>query len=423
MRSFTVRAFLGLLATGALAGGMLLGTPADATAATATAHWRLTVISPSANPASTLTAVACPTSTWCAAAGWDGSQAPEAGPASNFTLAESHGKWSRPKTLALPSDAEVAAGASVNGVACTGKGSCVAVGGYVVSAKAEPAFIAIEQHGIWQRAFRPSLPRNAATPADSVLYAVTCTGPGSCEAAGGYYLKNGEFFPMSVTESGGKWRRAAAIELPPHITSAGLDSIACTHAGSCVAVGSYSTAGGASYVAAAALQVRGHWSRVAPLKLPASERPNSQLNSVSCKPSGQCFAVGTSFAPSASARSMMATLSRGHWSNVKLLRRVPPGAPRGTRVTLSAVSCARTFCLAAGGYTLRNGKSEWIVIHIQGDTWSTATEIAVPAGNPGTLALGPTVSAASCSRSGACAVVGSFQNESADAQALAAISG
>ena len=421
MRSLTVRSCLGLVLAGALASGMLAAGPADATAATS--HWRVTVISPPANPASALTAVACPTSTWCAAAGWDGSQAPEAGPSSNFTLAESHGKWSSPKTLVLPSDAEVAAGANVNDIACTGNGSCVAVGVYVVSGASEPAFIAIEQHGTWQRAFRPSLPRNAATPADSVLSAVTCTGLGSCEAVGGYYLKNGEFLPMSVTESGGRWRRAAGIELPPHVTSAGLESIACAHAGSCVAVGSYSTAGDASYVAAATLQVRGRWRRVAPLKLPASERPNSQLNSVSCNPSGQCFAVGTSFAASASARSMMATLSRGRWSNVKLLRRVPSGAPRGTGVTLRAVSCARTFCLAAGGYTLRNGKSEWIVIRIQGDAWSTATEIGVPAGNPGTLALALAVSAASCSRSGACAVVGSFQNESADAQALAAISG
>jgi hypothetical protein len=421
MRSVIGRACVGLLATGALAGAML-ATPAEAVAATS--HWHVTVISPPAGQASTLTAVACPTSTWCAAAGWDGPQAPETGRASNFTLAESHGRWSRPATAVLPRDAAPGAGANVNGIACTGKGSCVAVGSYVTSEGAEPAFIAIEHHGTWLRAFRPSLPRNAARPADSVLYAVTCTGPGSCEAVGSYYLKNGQFLPMSVTESGGVWRRATGIELPAHTSSSGpnnLTSIACTHAGSCVAVGSYSP-NDVSYAADAALQVRGHWRRAARLKQPARAEPGSQLNSVSCKPSGECVAVGTFASAGGVLHSMMATLSRAHWSNVKPLRSVPRGAPRGTDVLLTAVSCARTFCLAAGGYTLRNGTSEWIAIRIQGDSWTTATEIRVPAGNPGTLKLRPSLNAASCSRSGACAVVGSFQNESADAQALAAIS-
>jgi hypothetical protein len=315
------------------------------------------------------------------------------------------------------------AAANVNGIACTGKGSCVAVGSY--SGGPGSAFIAVEQHGIWQRAFRPSLPRSAAGPTDGVLYAVTCTGPGSCEAVGSYDAKNGQFLPMSLTESGGRWRRATGIAFPPHTTPGlinSLNSIACTHAGSCVAVGRYGTSDD-SDAAVAALQVRGHWLRAAPLKLPAGAGPVSQLNSVSCQPSGQCVAVGTSASSTGLIRSMMATLSRGHWSNVRLLRRVPPGAPRGTRVVLTAVSCARTFCLAAGEYLLRNGKWEWIVIRIQGGAWTTATKIAVPPGNPGTLGLNPTVRAASCSRSGTCAIVGSFQNESGTAQALAAISG
>jgi hypothetical protein len=257
-----------------------------------------------------------------------------------------------------------------------------------------------------------------------VLYAVTCTGPGSCEAVGSYIVKNGQLLPMSVTESGGRWRRATAIELPPHTTPGpinSLNSIACNRAGSCVAVGRYSTTDGQTSAAAAALQVHGHWLRVAPLKLPAGAGPVSQLSSVSCQPSGQCVAIGTSATSKGLIHSMMATLTHGHWSNVRPLRRVPTGAPRGSRVILRAVSCARTFCLAAGSYLLRNGTWEWIVIRIRGGAWATATEIRVPAGNPGVLGLIPNINAASCSRSGACAVVGSFQNGSGETQALAAI--
>ena len=427
MRSFTARACLGLLAAGALAGGLLAAGPAGATTATAAPHWRVTVITPPASPASAVTAVACPTSTWCTAAGWDGSQAPEIGSSANFALAESHGRWSRPTTFALPPDADPGQQGNVNGIACTAKGSCVAVGGYVASGTGtDPGFIAIEQHGIWQRPFLPRLPRNAAAQTDSVLYAVTCTGPGYCEAVGSYDRKDSQFVPMSVSESGGRWRRATGIEFPPHTTPGpinSLDSIACTHAGSCVAVGRYSTTGGDSYAAASVRQVRGHWLRAASLKLPAGAGPVSQLNSVSCQPSGQCVAVGTWASSKGLIHSMMATLSRGHWSKVRLLRRVPRGAPSGTLVILTAVSCARKFCLAAGAYSLKNGAREWIVIRIRGGAWVSATKIGVPAGNPGTLELPPTVDAASCSRSGACAVVGSFQNESSDAQALAAISG
>jgi hypothetical protein len=93
--------------------------PADATA-TAAHHWRVTVISPPVGPASTLTAVACPTSTWCAAVGWDGNQAPETGTQAYFTLAESRGRWSPGTAGLLPPGA---APAAVNGygIACTGK--------------------------------------------------------------------------------------------------------------------------------------------------------------------------------------------------------------------------------------------------------------------------------------------------------------
>jgi hypothetical protein len=426
MRSIAARACIGLLATGSLVGGILAAGPADATATVAT-HWRVTVINPSANPASAITAVACPTSTWCAAAGWDGSQAPEIGNSANFALAESRGRWSRPNTFVLPPDAYPGQQGDLNGIACTAKGSCVAVGDYVTSGTAtDPGFIAIEQRGIWQLPFLPRLPRNAAGPADSVLNAVTCTGPGSCEAVGSYEIKNGQYLPMSVTESGGKWRRATSIELPPHTTPApinSLNSIACTSAGSCVAVGRYSTTDGDSYAAASARQVRGHWLRAAPLKLPAGAEPVSQLTSVSCQPSGQCVAVGTWISSDGLIHSMMATLSHGRWSNVRLLRRIPPGAPYGTLVNLSAVSCARTFCLAAGAYELRNGTREWIVIRVKGGAWETATKIGVPAGNPGVIEMAPAIDAASCTKSGACAVVGSFQNESGDLQALAAISG
>jgi hypothetical protein len=425
VRKFTVRACIGLIATGALAAGMLASGPADATT-TPAPHWRVTVISPSAYPASAVTAVACPTSTWCAAAGWDGYQAPEIGNSANFALAESRGKWSHPTTFVLPPDAYPDQEGNVNGIACTAKGSCVAVGDYVASGTGtDPGFIAIEQHGIWQRPFRPRLPRNAAGPAESVLYAVTCTGPGSCEAVGSY-LANNQFVPMSVTESRGRWRRATGVLFPPHTTPGeinSLNSIACTHAGSCVAVGRYSTTEGDSYAAVTALQERGHWLRAVPLKLPAGAGPVSQLSSVSCQPSGQCLAVGMSWSSKGLSHSMMATLSRGRWTNVRLLRRVPPGAPGGTGVFLTAVSCARAFCLAAGSYSLRNGAQDWIVIRVKNGAPASATEIRVPPGSPGTIEMLPTINAASCTRSGACAVVGSFQNESGYVQALGALSG
>jgi hypothetical protein len=152
MRSVTVRACLGFVVAAALTGGMLAAGPADATTAAAP-HWRVTVISPPVNPASVLTGVACPTSTWCAAVGWDGHQAPEDGTQAYFALAESRGRWSPATTGVLPPGVMPAA-ANVNGIACTGKGSCVAVGAY--SGGPGSAFIAVEQHGIWQRAFRPA---------------------------------------------------------------------------------------------------------------------------------------------------------------------------------------------------------------------------------------------------------------------------
>jgi len=405
---------------------ILAGTAANAgpaagpAIASAAARWRVTPISPppGGGPASELSAVSCASAGSCVAGGSDGPQPPEIGPQHYLTVTKSHGTWALMPSGQLPVGTDDAF--SLNGIACPAVGFCVAVGSYV--AGGGQGFIAVERHGAWVSAIRPSLPRNSAQPPDAALQAVTCTGPGSCVAVGRYYTKTGSLEQMSVSESGGRWHSGTVIGFPAANLSGAneLDSVACGQAGSCVAVGMYSPSD-VSIAPITAIESNGRWHQAEPLRPPAGAGTQARLTSVSCLPSGVCIAVGW-YVHGISTYGMMARLSDGHWSKISPLTRIPADAPRGSRVVLDAVSCARTFCLAAGSYQLSGGSREWIAIRIRRGTWNSATEIRVPAGTATALGLMTSANAVSCTGGGSCAIAGFYANKLGTVQALVAAS-
>ena len=117
---------------------------------------------------------------------------------------------------------------------------------------------------------------------------------------------------------------------------------------------------------------------------------------------------------------MMVTLSDGRWGKAVPLTRIPAGAPRGSDVSLTTVSCARYSCLAAGTYQPRTGPREWLVLSIRRGAWQTATQIRVPAGLRSTHGLMTGVASAACTRAGACTLAGSYTNRSGGWSALIA---
>lgn len=411
------------LVAACLSGGLALADPASAAAP----GWQVTTFNPPAgDPMSVLTAVSCTGTAICVAAGEYGQQAPEAGEYPYMTVARSDSGWAQPETGPLPADASSFTSANVNSIACPAAGSCVAVGGYVTqsttaTAEAQPPFIATESHRRWVSAVRIGLPAGAAKSADGTLLSVTCSGPAACLAIGYYYNARSQARLMSVAETHGTWGLAKQITLPGKRSRedlSSLNSLSCTSSTACVAVGS--SVSGATFSVAAAIKSHGTWAWAPALKLPRGSE--SALSSVSCVPNGHCVAVGW-YASNTSRIPMFATLSHDRWSAIKPLPARMAGTPRGD-VNLEAVSCTRTFCLAAGAdRNLAVGSTRWFGVRISHGTWRSASVIKVPAGVSGTFGLDTSVGGVSCTREGFCAIVGSFTNSHADTQAMAATSG
>jgi hypothetical protein len=129
---------------------------------------------------------------------------------------QAHGRWSRGIPLLLPTNAAAQPYAQVTGLACHSAGNCVAVGDYQYGRSGNlQAFMAIESHGRWARAFTPRLPANAASPSSAQLEAVTCTSNGSCDAVGTYQDSAGNAQTMVVAKPpSGPWGQASEIASP-----------------------------------------------------------------------------------------------------------------------------------------------------------------------------------------------------------------
>jgi hypothetical protein len=293
------------------------------------------------------------------------------------------------------------------------RGSCVAVGAYNDSTPttlSDPVFIAEQQRGSW-RAFNPRLPAGAASPVNANLTSVSCPGPGNCEAIGSYYTAHTKV-QFSVSESDGRWARGWPMRFARAAWQNGLRSVSCSRPAECMAVGT-----GASTVAISALRVNGHWQRAGRLRLPAGSGAVAGLSSVSCLPAGTCTALGAR----PDGTTVILTFGHGRWSKPAPLGKMPAGAPRGSDVSLVAVSCARYFCLAAGSsYPAGLTHREWLVVRFVRGRWYRAAEIKVPAGVAGNFGLETTADAVSCTLAGSCAVAGFYTNKSADWAALVA---
>jgi hypothetical protein len=75
------------------------------------------------------------------------------------------------------------------------------------------------------------------------LYGVSCPAAGSCVAVGYYTAAGGAQTALAEIWDGTAWA-VTAVPQPAGSTATKLDGVSCTAAGSCVAVGSYSSAAG-----------------------------------------------------------------------------------------------------------------------------------------------------------------------------------
>lgn len=271
-------------------------------------------------------------------------------------LAYNHGKWSTRLPPLSPS-VPPRGGATLDSVSCSSSALCVAVGAYTTSMKA-PAnacppknscrttiyhpILDVEKEGKWSSQ-RVPLPHGARPGHRADLESVSCSDSDYCVAVGAYAPSTtGRSQGLILILRDGRWS-ATRSPLP---SSAGRDgeqeahllSVSCTHIGRCAAVGDFRNANQIRRVLIIA-ETHGLW-RVRPVANEGASN-DAALTSVSCRPDGDCAAIGPVghiCGPCYYYRGVVAGGSlMGDWVSRNLP--IPPGNMPGGSIYIGAISC------------------------------------------------------------------------------------
>ncbi|HEY2130102.1 MAG TPA: hypothetical protein VGH77_23260 [Streptosporangiaceae bacterium] len=264
-------------------------------------------------PGAVLNAVGCVSETDCVAVG-----ASNAG-----TLAE---RWNGEDwTIQATPNPPGSPGSGFTGVACTSASFCEAVGGRLDSAGNPVATLAERWNGkSW--AIQPT-----PNPAPGSLFGgVTCTSASFCVAVGGG--------PAGVRTLAERWNgRSWAIQRTPNPSQGGgLAAVSCTSTVACTAVADLG----------AAERWNGTKWTIQPTPNPGS--PGSLFNTVACTSASSCTAVGA--LTDSFGNAVVGTLAE-RWNGVQWQIQPTPVLPGlGLVNNFSAACPAQSTCIAAGGF-------------------------------------------------------------------------
>ncbi|MFN2607437.1 MAG: hypothetical protein ABR511_06010 [Acidimicrobiales bacterium] len=266
---------------------------------------------PTPNPAGTLgaqlTSVSCTSGDDCTAVGFALVCSPDCG---DHTLAE---RWDGHRWSIEPTPNPDAADTIVGGVSCLAGGICTAVGVYI--AGAPPSFapgsttsfsLAMRRTGgTWVIQPTPP-PDNSPGSHDHGLgfQSVSCTSADACTAVGNRtsFLPPYPIETLAARWDGQQWTHQVTPNAGPGDTrhlgylqgSEELASVSCTSSTTCTAVGSYAAIDGASHTLAA------RWDGSGWALSPTPDAPGALSNAlagVSCVDPARCTAVGSDAYP------------------------------------------------------------------------------------------------------------------------------
>lgn len=291
-------------------------------------------------------------------------------------------------------------------------------------------------------------PYDSGLATDPGFSSIACPSVGNCVAVGGVDVSgapsaNGSLAstPVFAVESGGTWGQTLSVfQLPPNAsTSAGasdeLESVSCSGASSCVAVGRYSNSMGGTDAMAASINlayghaVVGAVTEIVPSAPAAAEGSQAAtLHGVSCTATA-CEAVGQYVDNSGSTQPMLASQSAGgSWSAVT----VAAPADATNKTTLDSISCpsAGGACEAVGNYADASGDAYPWTLQINGGTPGSPQLVTLPAAAsswvpPDGLAVlaSASLTEVSCPSAGACTAAGTYSSTGSTDYALPIVNG
>jgi hypothetical protein len=228
-----------------------------------------------------------------------------------FAVSEQNGQWGQATVIAPSSQLGADVGPNIDSMSCASPGNCAVGGSYeylVQDTVYNQPFVISETAGQWGQAMDvPGLtrpPKGGSGETDSV----SCVPPRTCTAAGSYPGEAGSQHAFIVTEASGKWGQVLTL---PDTAALGGDhpigivSVSCTSLGACAAGGDYfSHKRERAFVIT---ETGGQWGKALPVpglaKLSAGA--DATVNSVSCSSAGYCTAVGSYTGHSGNSRAFV----------------------------------------------------------------------------------------------------------------------
>jgi hypothetical protein len=396
-------------------------------ASQAAGAWSASALDPpvdadASHPEPNLLAVACGSPGSCSAVG---DYTAAAGGIRPMVASRVDGVWSHATALQLPANANAAPDAGLAGVACPAAGSCTAIGFYKSATGAYRPMAATQVGGAWSPAVEIGLPANAATTApEANLLSVACGAEESCAAVGYYKDNTGAIRPMAARRASGTWSPAVQIVLPANASSTApngyLIPLACGGAGSCVAGGTYSDAGGAVHAIVASLG-DGTWS-TAVLPLPSDANAAdaaASVDAIACAAASSCGAAGTYTDAGGVPRTMVASQVGAAWSPASRLELPADADPDTPGSGKSSVACdSAGACVLAASYVDASNRERPMIASLGGGTWSAASALALPGdadANPDALAT-----SVACGGPGSCVAGGAYTGAAGSRRAMVA---
>jgi hypothetical protein len=175
---------------------------------------------PSGSIDDVLMGVSCVSAQNCVAVG-----GPDDGPGLALVERSSGGRWS---IAAVRQPAGTEQGL-LRGVSCASKGFCMAVGEALSGAGVWSGFIERRAGAKWSFALIPKQPGWRQT----FLQGVSCTSRTSCTAVGGYETRAEAWFPLAERWDGSRW----LIQPAGRIQYGQLEAVSCISKDECIAVG------------------------------------------------------------------------------------------------------------------------------------------------------------------------------------------
>jgi hypothetical protein len=364
-----------------------------------------------ADPGQVLRSVACASASSCVAAG---NYIDLSGTDQGLLETLSGTNWTAVKAP-LPAGAAANPQPYLQSVSCGSASSCVAAGDYTDSSGNGQGVLETLSGTTWT-AVKAPLPAGAAADPQAGLQSVSCASASSCVAAGDYTDSSGSQRGLLETLSGTTW---APVKAPLPAGAAAdpqsdLESVSCASVSSCVVGGRYADSSDPQLGLLETLSGTTWTATKAPVPAGARAAQDTDLTSSACAPASSCVAVGFYFDSSSNLRALLETLSGTTWTATSAP--APAGAAADPNPELFSVSCASpSSCVAAGYYTDSSGNQEGLLETLSGAKW-TATEAPVPAS--GGAEAEPNLQSVACVPASSCVAVGNYYDSSSDGQGL-----